>query len=211
MGALVLRRAEALETMAKATRDRGFEYFGVADHSKSAHYAGGLSVEQIEEQHHEADRLNKRFGKDFRILKGIESGILADGSLDYPDDVLESFDFVVASIHGCAPCRSPGKTEDVLDEPLIGFEEYLVDADAEHSAAHFPDCHVQCHRGVVQRCNLRRGRRRRAARYRYRRRSATGAANIIADNATKHSTCRYRSRCAGPPNQPFDERSRAVV
>lgn len=91
---------ETLETMAKATRDRGFEYFGVADHSKSAHYAGGLSVGQIEEQHHEADRLNKTFGKDFRILKGIESDILADGSLDYADDVLATFDFIVASIHG---------------------------------------------------------------------------------------------------------------
>lgn len=91
---------ETLETMAKATRQRGFEYFGVADHSKSAHYAGGLSVEEIAQQHREADRLNKRFGKDFRILKGIESDILADGSLDYPDEVLERFDFVVASIHG---------------------------------------------------------------------------------------------------------------
>jgi DNA polymerase (family 10) len=91
---------ETLETMAKATRQRGFEYFGVADHSKSAHYAGGLSVEDIAQQHREADRLNRRFGKDFRILKGIESDILADGSLDYPDDVLERFDFVVASIHG---------------------------------------------------------------------------------------------------------------
>jgi DNA polymerase (family 10) len=91
---------ETLEAMAKATRQRGFEYFGVADHSKSAHYAGGLSVEEIAQQHREADRLNKRFGKDFRILKGIESDILADGSLDYAGDVLERFDFVVASIHG---------------------------------------------------------------------------------------------------------------
>jgi DNA polymerase (family 10) len=91
---------ETLESMARATRERGFQYFGVADHSKSAHYAGGLSLEQIEEQHREADRLNKGFGKEFRILKGIESDILADGSLDYPDEVLERFDFVVASIHG---------------------------------------------------------------------------------------------------------------
>src|SRR3954462_14887941 len=86
--------------MAKATRQRGFEYFGVADHSRSAHYAGGLSLEQIEEQHREAGRLNRSFGKQFRILKGIESDILADGSLDYPDEVLDRFDFVVASIHG---------------------------------------------------------------------------------------------------------------
>jgi DNA polymerase (family 10) len=92
--------AETLKTMAKATRQRGFEYFGVADHSKSAHYAGGLSVEEIAQQHREVDCLNKRLGKDFRILKGIESDILADGSLDYEDDVLGRFDFVVASIHG---------------------------------------------------------------------------------------------------------------
>ena len=105
---------ETLETMAKATRERGFEYFGVADHSRSAHYAGGLSVEQIEQQHREADRLNKKFGKDFRILKGIESDILAEGSLDYPDDVLATFDFVVASIHGRFKMDRKAQTERLL-------------------------------------------------------------------------------------------------
>jgi DNA polymerase (family 10) len=105
---------ETLETMAKATRQRGFQYFGVADHSKSAHYAGGLSIEQIEEQHREAHRLNKSFGKDFRILKGIESDILADGSLDYPDDVLESFDFVVASIHSRFKLDPKAQTDRLL-------------------------------------------------------------------------------------------------
>lgn len=105
---------ETLETMAKATRQRGFEYFGVADHSKSAHYAGGLSVEEITQQHREADRLNKRFGNDFRILKGIESDILADGSLDYDDDVLERFDFVVASIHGRFKLDRKAQTQRLL-------------------------------------------------------------------------------------------------
>lgn len=105
---------ETLETMAKATRKRGFEYFGVADHSKSAHYAGGLSVEEIAQQHREADRLNKRLGKDFRILKGIESDILADGSLDYDDDVLERFDFVVASIHGRFKLDRKAQTQRLL-------------------------------------------------------------------------------------------------
>jgi DNA polymerase (family 10) len=105
---------ETLETMAKATRQRGFEYFGVADHSKSAHYAGGLSVEEIAQQHREADRLNKRFGKDFRILKGIESDILVDGSLDYADDVLERFDFVVASIHGRFKLDRKAQTQRLL-------------------------------------------------------------------------------------------------
>jgi DNA polymerase (family 10) len=105
---------ETLQTMAKATRDRGFEYFGVADHSKSAHYAGGLSVEQIELQHRQADRLNKTFGKGFRILKGIESDILADGSLDHPDDVLAAFDFVVASIHGRFKMDRKAQTDRML-------------------------------------------------------------------------------------------------
>ena len=105
---------ETLETMAKATREQGFEYFGVADHSKSAHYAGGLSVEQIEQQHREADRLNKKFGKDFRILKGIEFDILADGSLDYPEDVLAAFDFVVASIHGRFKMDQKAQTDRLL-------------------------------------------------------------------------------------------------
>ena len=89
---------DTLEVMAQATRERGYQYFGVTDHSKSAHYAGGLSVEEIIEQHRAIDRLNKTY-KEFRILKGIESDILADGALDYPDETLAEFDFVVASVH----------------------------------------------------------------------------------------------------------------
>jgi DNA polymerase (family 10) len=65
---------DTLETMAEATRSRGYQYFGVADHSKSAHYAGGLSVEEIAEQQAEADALNREYGDAFRIFKGIEIG-----------------------------------------------------------------------------------------------------------------------------------------
>ncbi|HEY7246927.1 MAG TPA: PHP domain-containing protein [Xanthobacteraceae bacterium] len=90
---------DTLEVMAEATRARGYQYFGVADHSKSAHYAGGLSVEAIEAQHRAIDKLDKRFGNGFRVFKGIESDILGDGALDYPDAVLDRFDFVVASVH----------------------------------------------------------------------------------------------------------------
>jgi DNA polymerase (family 10) len=81
---------DTLEVMARATRERGYQYFGVTDHSKSAHYAGGLSVEEIIQQHRAIDRLNKTY-KEFRILKGIESDILADGALDYPDETLAEF------------------------------------------------------------------------------------------------------------------------
>jgi DNA polymerase (family 10) len=90
--------AATLEEMAEAAKKRGLEYLGIADHSQSAGYAGGLSVERVRKQHAEIDSLNRRL-KDLHIFKGIESDILADGRLDYPDDVLASFDYVVASIH----------------------------------------------------------------------------------------------------------------
>jgi DNA polymerase (family 10) len=105
---------DTLEVMAEATRERGYQYFGVTDHSKSAHYAGGLSVDEVLQQHRAIDRLNQSYGKDFRILKGIESDILADGSLDYPDDVLEHFDFVVASVHSRFKLDPETQTERIL-------------------------------------------------------------------------------------------------
>ena len=90
--------------MATFCRDLGFEYLGIADHSQTAAYASGLKVEKVREQHAEIDQLNARFaaenpGKPFKILKGIESDILGDGALDYSDDVLATFDYVVASVH----------------------------------------------------------------------------------------------------------------
>ena len=88
-----------LEEMARYSRDElGLQYFGICDHSKTAVYAGGLSVERVEQQWIEIEQLNKKLAP-FRIFKGIESDILSDGSLDYPDDILAKFDFVVASIH----------------------------------------------------------------------------------------------------------------
>ncbi len=87
-----------LREMAEYCRDMGLEYLGICDHSKSAFYANGLSEERIREQHAEIDELNKLLAP-FHIFKGIESDILNDGSLDYSEDVLDSFDFVVASVH----------------------------------------------------------------------------------------------------------------
>ena len=88
-----------LRQMAEATRTRGYSYFGVADHSQSAGYAGGLSQDEIAAQHAEIEQLNKKTRGTFHIFKGIESDILADGALDYPDEVMQTFDFVVASVH----------------------------------------------------------------------------------------------------------------
>ena len=90
--------ANTLKEMAIACRDLGMEYLGICDHSKSAFYAGGLSIEKVQQQHAEIEKLNAELGP-FRIFKGIESDILSDGSLDYPDEILASFDIVVASVH----------------------------------------------------------------------------------------------------------------
>ena len=78
--------------------DLGLAYLGICDHSKTAVYANGLSVERLEQQWAEIDSLNQQFAP-FKIFKGIESDILTDGSLDYPDEILAKFDFVVASVH----------------------------------------------------------------------------------------------------------------
>jgi DNA polymerase (family 10) len=74
------------------------EYLGMCDHSKSAFYAKGLSIERVLQQHEEIDHLNKKI-TNFHLFKGIESDILNDGSLDYPDEILKKFDFIVASVH----------------------------------------------------------------------------------------------------------------
>lgn len=87
-----------IETMAKACIERGFEYLVISDHSKSAFYANGLSVERIREQHKHIDELNAGLAP-FHIFKSIECDILSDGSLDYDDETLASFDLVIASIH----------------------------------------------------------------------------------------------------------------
>jgi DNA polymerase (family 10) len=88
-----------LEQMALYCRDElSLEYLGICDHSKSAFYANGLYEQRVQAQHKEIDALNEKLGP-FKIFKGIESDILNDGSLDYSEEVLKTFDFVVASVH----------------------------------------------------------------------------------------------------------------
>ena len=88
----------SLEEMARHCRGLGYEYIGITDHSQRAVYAGGLTTEAIQQQHEEIDHLNKILAP-FKIFKGIESDVLADGHLDYSDEVLSRFDFVIASVH----------------------------------------------------------------------------------------------------------------
>jgi DNA polymerase (family 10) len=130
--------------MAEHCRSIGLEYFGICDHSRSAFYANGLSVDRVLEQHREIDALNQEFAP-FRILKGIESDILPDGSLDYPDDILGLFDIVVASVHSGLKMDKTKATErllkaisnpytTVLGHPtgrlLLAREGYPVDMEA---------------------------------------------------------------------------------
>jgi DNA polymerase (family 10) len=87
-----------LMEMSAFCQSEGFEYFGIADHSHSAFYANGLDEDRIYKQHQEIDGINESL-KPFRVFKGIESDILTDGSLDYSDEILATFDYVVASVH----------------------------------------------------------------------------------------------------------------
>jgi len=107
--------AQTLEQMAGAVRKRGYQYYGVADHSQSAAYAGGMKEARILAQHKLADELNAKYpaGK-FRIFKGVESDIRDDGSLDYPDKMLAKFDFIVASLHGKLTMPKDEQTQRVL-------------------------------------------------------------------------------------------------
>lgn len=88
-----------LREMADYTRDSGFQYLVMSDHSKAAFYADGLKEDQVEAQWNEIDEINATYDDGFKVYKGIEADILNDGSMDYGDDFLSQFEVVVASIH----------------------------------------------------------------------------------------------------------------
>ena len=96
-----------------AAQARGWSYLGISDHSASAAYAGGLDRDAVFRQHDEIDALNAEM-KGFRILKGIEADILADGTVDYGDDLLDRFDYVIGSIHSRFSMGREQMTERIL-------------------------------------------------------------------------------------------------
>ncbi|MCP4522517.1 MAG: DNA polymerase/3'-5' exonuclease PolX [Cytophagales bacterium] len=102
-----------LSDMADYCQELGYQYLGISDHSKTAFYANGLSEERLVQQHQEIDELNSSYNN-FKIFKGIESDILGDGSLDYADDVLANFDFIVASIHSGLSMTEKKATERLI-------------------------------------------------------------------------------------------------
>ena len=102
-----------LTEMAYRAAELGYEYIGITDHSKAAFYANGLDGTRLRQQWEEIDNLNAQL-TNIRILKGIECDILSDGRLDYSDDVLAEFDFVIASVHSGLRMDKTKATERVL-------------------------------------------------------------------------------------------------
>ncbi len=139
----------SIAELAAAARARGWSYVGVTDHSQSALNAGGLTAERVRRQHDEIDAINAA-SPGVRVLKGVEADILPCGRVDYPGDVLDSFDFVIASVHTRMGMNEAQMTERVLkalDDPhvtilghptgrlLLTREGYPIDLDAVLAAA----------------------------------------------------------------------------
>jgi DNA polymerase (family 10) len=130
--------------MAQGARDRGWRYIGITDHSQAAYYVGGMTREKILAQHEEIDAINAA-SPDFRVLKGVEADILVDGRLDYDDEILRMFDYVVGSVHSQFAIGNAAMTERILralDDPrltilghptgrkLLMRESYSIDLEA---------------------------------------------------------------------------------
>jgi DNA polymerase (family 10) len=105
--------AHTLKAMALACRKLGYQYLGITDHSQSASYANGLNTERLKQQWQEIAELNQELAP-FQILKGIESDILPNGELDYPNETLAQFDFVIASVHSQLKMDEKTATERIL-------------------------------------------------------------------------------------------------
>lgn len=133
-----------LEEMVRAAVELGYEYLGVSEHSQTAFYAHGLDEKRVQEQRKKIDELQEKFPQ-IRIFQGIESDILSDGSLDFPDSFLKKFDFVIGSVHGQTKMSREAMTKRLcraLEHPattwlghwsgrlLLGREPYEFDSEA---------------------------------------------------------------------------------
>jgi DNA polymerase (family 10) len=105
--------SDSIEQMAIAARDRGYEYLGITDHSQSLKIARGVSIEGLWRQIGAIDKLNARLNG-IRLLKAAEVDILANGALDYPDDLLRELDYTVCSIHSQFNLDKKQQTERIL-------------------------------------------------------------------------------------------------
>src|SRR6056297_487992 len=113
----------SLKEMAQAAKDMGYEYVAITDHSKSQTQAGGLSEDKLREQIDEIGALNDELDG-IRLLAACEVDILEDGSLDFPDKLLERLDLVVASVHSKLEMAEDRQTERMIramDNPLVSI------------------------------------------------------------------------------------------
>lgn len=148
---------DSLEDMAKAARERGYEYLAITDHSKHVTVAKGLDVRRLKEQCEAIDRLNEKL-EDIRLLKGCEVDILEDGSLDLPDSILKQLDVCVVSVHYKFDLSRKKQTERILralDNPCVNIlahpsgrllgkrEPYDVDMEKIMSAAKERGCYLE--------------------------------------------------------------------
>lgn len=139
----------SIEEYVRSTKKMGLEYVGIADHSQSAYYAGGLKPADVRRQKKEIEEINNK-RRDFRVFFGIESDILPDGSLDYDPKMLALFDFVVVSVHsnfGMSEGQMTKRIIKAIENPfttmfghptgrlLLAREGYKVDLDAVIDAA----------------------------------------------------------------------------
>ncbi len=136
--------SDTLENMAVACIEKGYKYLCISDHSKSAFYAGGLNEHDIFEQQAEIKKLNQKY-ENFHVFSGIEADILKNGSLDYEEKILKSFDLVIASVHSNFTMPKDKMTERIINAVrnpyttvlghmsgrlLLGRKGYEIDHDA---------------------------------------------------------------------------------
>ncbi|OGZ19022.1 MAG: DNA polymerase III [Candidatus Nealsonbacteria bacterium RBG_13_42_11] len=137
----------SIEELARAAMDLGYEYVGIADHTKFLRIEHGLDEKKLEKRNKEIDKLNAAYktkNTKFRILKGCEANILTDGSIDIKDETLKQLDFVIAGIHSSFKMKKPEMTErmiramknpnvDIISHPtgriLKRRDEYEIDFD----------------------------------------------------------------------------------
>ena len=113
-----------LEQISQEAASLGYSYVGICDHSRSAYYAGGLSIEAIRNQWDAITELNRR-RTGAMLLKGIECDIKADGTLDYPDEILAGFEFIIGSIHSHFSLTADEMTERLIKATTNPFLDIL--------------------------------------------------------------------------------------
>jgi DNA polymerase (family X) len=143
--------SNSIEEMVEEAIRLGLHYIGITDHSRAAYYARGLNIDEVKRQVEEIDAINQKY-KNFRVFKGIESDILPDGSLDYDDEVLKLFDFVIAAVHSNFKMEKDRMTDRLVNalknrytvmlahptgRILLARDEYELDTNAVIDAAKY--------------------------------------------------------------------------